>query len=132
MTRHEKSAHFSRRNLLKAGGALVVLIGAPHAFETANAADETAAASPKSPGLPPIEYARALQMFLRDQLTPREREIVGLMFAGYPNTKIAERLRLSINTIKNHKKRLYAKLDITTERELFMNFVSFLFEGAEA
>jgi DNA-binding CsgD family transcriptional regulator len=95
-------------------------------------ADETAAASPKSPGLPPIEYARALQMFLRGQLTPREREIVGLIFAGYPNTKIAERLRLSINTIKNHKKRLYAKLDITTERELFMNFVSFLFESADA
>jgi DNA-binding CsgD family transcriptional regulator len=95
-------------------------------------AGERATAAAKSAGLPPIEYARALRLFLRDQLTPREREIIGLIFAGYPNTKIAERLRLSINTIKNHKKRLYAKLDITTERELFMNFVSFLFEGADA
>jgi DNA-binding CsgD family transcriptional regulator len=32
-----------------------------------------------------------------------------------------------VNTVKNHKKRLYAKLDITTERELFLNFVSHLF-----
>jgi CO/xanthine dehydrogenase Mo-binding subunit len=52
MTRHEKSAHFSRRNLLKAGGALVVLIGAPHAFETADAADETAAVGAKPPLTP--------------------------------------------------------------------------------
>jgi DNA-binding CsgD family transcriptional regulator len=95
-------------------------------------ANATTDGSPKSPGLPPIDYAYALQLFLRDQMTPREREIVGLIFAGYPNTRIAERLRLSINTIKNHKKRLYAKLDINTERELFMNFVSFLFEGADA
>ena len=37
---------------------------------------------------------------------------------------------VSVNTIKNHKKRLYLKLDITTERELFLNFVSFLFQDA--
>ena len=83
----------------------------------------------KAPGLPPIDYRSALDIFLRSQLTPRERDIVGLVFAGYPNAKIAERLKLSINTIKNHKKRMYFKLDITTERELFMNFVSFLFKG---
>jgi DNA-binding CsgD family transcriptional regulator len=93
---------------------------------------KTADASPRDPGLPPIDYAHALQLFLRDQVTPREREIVGLVFAGHPNTRIAERLGLSINTIKNHKKRLYTKLDISTERELFMNFVSFLFESADA
>ena len=52
MTRHEKSAHFSRRNLLKAGGALVVFIGAPHAFETARAANETTAIGTKPPLTP--------------------------------------------------------------------------------
>ena len=52
MTRHEKSAHFSRRNLLKASGALVVFIGAPHAFEAARAADETTAVGTKPPLTP--------------------------------------------------------------------------------
>src|SRR6201984_749560 len=33
MTRHEKSAQFSRRSLLKAGGALVVSVGAPIGFD---------------------------------------------------------------------------------------------------
>jgi hypothetical protein len=39
------------------------------------------------------------------------------------------RLNLSLNTIKNHRKRMYAKLDITTERELFLNFVNFIIAG---
>jgi DNA-binding CsgD family transcriptional regulator len=78
-------------------------------------------------GLPPLDYGQATSRFLEDRLTPRERDIVGLMLLGYPTSKVAERLRLSINTVKNHKKRLYHKLDITTERELFLNFVSYLF-----
>jgi DNA-binding CsgD family transcriptional regulator len=84
--------------------------------------------SPAKPGLPPIDYKAALDGFLRGQLTPRERDIVRLILVGYPNAKIAERLDLSLNTVKNHKKRMYLKLDITTERELFLNFVNFLFQ----
>lgn len=80
-------------------------------------------------GLPPIDYEQALARFLAGTLTPRERDIVRLILLGFPTAKIAERLTLSINTIKNHKKRLYLKLDITTERELFLNFVLFLFHG---
>src|ERR1700728_4245373 len=52
MTRHEKSASFSRRNLLKAGGALVVFVGAPHAVKAAGAADETTAIGAKPPLTP--------------------------------------------------------------------------------
>ena len=87
--------------------------------------------APRDPGLPPIDYARAVDFYLADQLTPRERDIVGLILLGYPTARIASRLKLSVNTIKNHKKRLYSKLDITTERELFLGFVNFLFEGIE-
>ena len=86
--------------------------------------------SRRGPGLPPIDYRAAVDAFLREELTPRERDIVGLILLGYPTAKIAARLKLSVNTIKNHKKRMYNKLDITTERELFLGFVSFLFENA--
>jgi nicotinate dehydrogenase subunit B len=51
MTRMEKSSHFSRRTLLKAGGALVVSIGAPITCESVQAADN-AAAAPKPPLTP--------------------------------------------------------------------------------
>jgi len=80
------------------------------------------------PGLPPIDFKAALDVFLQERFTPRERDIVRLVLFGYPSAKIGERLKLSLNTIKNHKKRLYRKLDITTERELFLNFVNSLFQ----
>jgi len=80
-------------------------------------------------GLLPIDHQAALGSFLRHELTPRERDIVHLILMGYPNIKIAERLKLIINTVKNHKKRMYLKLDITTERELSLAFVNFLITG---
>ena len=45
MTRIEKPANFSRRALLKAGGALVVSIGAPVTFDFAHADDAAGAAA---------------------------------------------------------------------------------------
>ena len=68
--------------------------------------------------------------FLAGRLTRRERDIVGLALQGHPVTAIAARLGLSENTIKSHRKRLFAKLDITTERELFVMFVEHLTRGA--
>ena len=83
----------------------------------------------RDPGLPPIDYRAAVDAYLQDELTPRERDIVGLILLGYPTAEIAARLTLSVNTVKNHKKRMYVKLDITTERELFLGFVNHLFEN---
>ena len=51
MTRHEKSATFSRRAMLKAGGALVVSVGTPLAFDFARA-DDAIVASVKPPLTP--------------------------------------------------------------------------------
>ena len=52
MTRHEKIATLSRRNLLKAGGALVIFVGTPLAIDTADAADDTTAVGAKPPLTP--------------------------------------------------------------------------------
>jgi nicotinate dehydrogenase subunit B len=56
MTKQEKSASFSRRTLLKAGGALVISIGAPVTFDQARAADEAMAAATK-PALTPDQLS---------------------------------------------------------------------------
>ncbi|MEM8837643.1 MAG: helix-turn-helix transcriptional regulator [Pseudomonadota bacterium] len=55
-------------------------------------------------------------------LTPRETEITGLILQGKPPSLIAKTMDLSVGTVRNHKHRLYYKLDITTERELFCMF----------
>ena len=57
-------------------------------------------------------------------LTPRERDIVRLVLDGYPTVSIAGKLGLSRGTVKNHRRRIYYKLDITTERELFLLYIN--------
>lgn len=44
-------------------------------------------------------------------ITPREYEILTLIAAGLSNREIAERLRVSENTVKTHSSRLFMKLD---------------------
>jgi DNA-binding CsgD family transcriptional regulator len=61
-------------------------------------------------------------------LTPRERQVVDLILAGHATVDIARRLGLSRGTVKNHRCRIYYKLDITTERELFLMYVESLSE----
>ena len=61
---------------------------------------------------------------LSTSLTPREADIVRLILQGYPSTSIADRLGVSRGTIKNHRLRLYEKLDITSEREIFLRYIT--------
>jgi LuxR family transcriptional regulator, maltose regulon positive regulatory protein len=44
------------------------------------------------------------------QLTTREQEILGLLSMGYSNQKIADKLYVSVNTIKTHMSNLFDKL----------------------
>lgn len=45
-------------------------------------------------------------------LTPREREVLGLMCEGRSDIEIATKLGVSRNTVRNHVSALYAKLDV--------------------
>lgn len=57
-------------------------------------------------------------------LSEREREVVLLTLQGYPVIEIARRMGLSRGTVKNYRLAIYRKLDITTERELFGEFMA--------
>ncbi len=47
-----------------------------------------------------------------ESLTPREIDILKMIAYGYSNNKIAEKLLISINTVKFYNKNLFAKLDV--------------------
>lgn len=47
-----------------------------------------------------------------DELTPREREILGLMAEGRSNQGIADRLVLELKTIEGHIRQIFSKLDL--------------------
>lgn len=55
-------------------------------------------------------------------LTAREHEIALLASAGNASKDIAEILALSVRTVDNHLQRAYAKLGVTTRRELARTF----------
>lgn len=64
------------------------------------------------------EYARKAQSPACYGLTPREREIVVAVVAGYSNPEIAEKLSLSEQTVKHHLTHIFDKLGVFSRLEL--------------
>ena len=79
------------------------------------------------PGLGlPSQTAARLPDAMAAQLSEREGEVVVLTLKGYPVIEIARKLGLSRGTVKNYRLAIYRKLDITTERELFGEYMAAL------
>ena len=72
-------------------------------------------------------YARAMQVFLEhhvpetcreaflhqaDSLTGKETEVLRLIASGLLNREIAERLGMTLNTVKTHVRNIYGKLQV--------------------
>lgn len=73
-----------------------------------------------SPGYLDLTSKDVIERFAEQHdLTPKETEIVAYTMEGQSTARIAELMKISTGTVRNHKHRLYYKLDITTERELF-------------
>lgn len=49
-----------------------------------------------------------------ERLTPREREVMGMVVGGYANKQVASRLGLSEKTIEVHRSRVMAKMEART------------------
>ena len=61
---------------------------------------------------PAPDTAPAAQTEPPAELTEREYEVLRLMAQGHSNAEIAERLFISVNTVKTHSANLFAKLDV--------------------
>lgn len=57
-------------------------------------------------------------------LTPREREIVDMILSGLASPQIAQRLFISLGTVKNHRKNIYAKLGVSSQAALFSRYMA--------
>lgn len=46
-------------------------------------------------------------------LSEREAQVLNLLAEGHSNSELADRLHVSVNTIKTHLKNIYEKLDVS-------------------
>lgn len=59
-----------------------------------------------------------------EELSPREREILELLAAGFPNKQIADRLGLTDGTVRWHLRHVYNKLHVRSRTEAALKFRS--------
>ena len=67
-----------------------------------------------------------LDCFGTSILTDRENQTVKMILQGYSSKAIAGRFKISVETVKLHRKNAYAKLDLGTQGELFNLFINSL------
>ena len=59
-----------------------------------------------------VEYHRN-HIELHEDLTARERDILGLLAKGYENQRIADELFISLQTVKTHASNILSKLEVS-------------------
>jgi len=66
----------------------------------------------------------AFKTFGRDHVSAREREVLELLLRGYGADTSAERLDISLETVRRHRKSIYKKLDVSCQADLFALFIN--------
>jgi DNA-binding CsgD family transcriptional regulator len=74
----------------------------------------------------PQQLQTALDNFGSSVLTDREQQVVNMLMHGHSTKSVAEILCISTETVKLHRKKSYAKLDINSQSELFYLFIDSL------
>jgi RNA polymerase sigma factor (sigma-70 family) len=54
----------------------------------------------------------------KQELSPREQQVVSALVAGYTNKQIAKQLKISESTVKHHLSKIFDKLGVSTRLEL--------------
>lgn len=65
----------------------------------------------------------ALNAFGSSLLTDREAQVINLVLHGHSTKTVAEKLSISVETVKLHRKHAYSKLEINSQAELFYLFL---------
>ena len=65
----------------------------------------------------------ALESFGQSLLTDREAQVIHLVLHGHSTKTVADKLYISVETVKLHRKHAYAKLEISSQAELFYLFL---------
>ncbi|MCZ6839402.1 MAG: helix-turn-helix transcriptional regulator [Alphaproteobacteria bacterium] len=73
-----------------------------------------------------LQVTSAFENFGDGVLTRREREVVRMVLRGHSSNAIGRQFQITTGTVKIHRKNIYAKLGISSQSELFSQFISYL------
>jgi DNA-binding CsgD family transcriptional regulator len=73
----------------------------------------------------------ALESFGSSLLTERETQVINLVLHGHSTRTLAEKLSISMETVKLHRKHAYAKLEVSSQAELFYLFLDSLMSAGD-
>jgi len=76
--------------------------------------------------------SRLFEQFGKSVLTVREAEIAKFLIKGFSAQEIGNMLGVSAGTVRNHMKKIYLKLDVSTQAELCALFIEDLVNLAAA
>ena len=77
--------------------------------------------APPPPQMPSPAIPRKRE---RSPLSQREGEIVTLVAQGFKNKEMAEKMFISEQTVKNHLRNIFDKLDVSDRLELALHFIA--------
>ncbi|PBQ34221.1 DNA-binding response regulator [Sphingobacteriaceae bacterium] len=70
-----------------------------------------------------VEYFNPLQKLTESKLTQREEQIVKTLVDGLSYKLIADRLSISVDTVRFHIKNIYTKLEVNSKSEVIAKFL---------
>jgi DNA-binding CsgD family transcriptional regulator len=73
----------------------------------------------------------ALNSFGSSLLTEREAQVIKLVLHGHSTKTLAEKLSISMETVKLHRKHAYAKLEVSSQAELFYLFLDSVMSASD-
>jgi DNA-binding NarL/FixJ family response regulator len=115
LTMHDDEAYV---RLARLAGADGFVLKKALATELIRALRAVAAGRTHFPGQPPAAPRLRREGTPMDRLTPREREVLGLIALGHTTPEIARKLHLGEKTIETHRAHLTEKLGLHTRADL--------------
>jgi DNA-binding CsgD family transcriptional regulator len=79
-------------------------------------------ASKREPDENPAIIENTVGAIFGSRITPRETQVVAQVLEGHSSESIAKSLGISTGTVRIHRRNIYAKLDISSQQELFSIF----------
>jgi DNA-binding CsgD family transcriptional regulator len=124
LMRSGESSRFSARQfaLLESVAPIIVSLAQRHWHDVPDRFDLKTPAGEVHEERSLIENTVAV--LFRRRITPRETQVVAQVLQGHSSESIAKNLGISVGTVRIHRRNIYAKLQISSQQELFAIFVS--------